>query len=313
MTNIPQLSNIRALHSEILVDTGINSRQTADDAEETKIKKLADSMRVQGVLHPPIVMRLSQAGKGYEGKAKKGEQYLLIAGFRRHAAMGELGVSEADYRLAPSHWGLKEAMAANMVENLQREDLTHYDTAMQCARIAENFKLSGAEIAKMIRAYDSNPEGKQALSEQHVNNLIRLVRKLHPAILKAWKEGHKAASMRTLIKIAGNDDHQAQMTEWKALTEAKGGKGKDKEEGEGKGKDKAKRKPTDAQIVIMIERVKESKRPEEWKKGAIDALKWASGTADKIPGVAWEADAGKAKTGRKRKGGNSTADAGAAG
>lgn len=309
MSTIPQLSNVRAIRAEILVDGGLNSRQTPDDTEQTKIRKLADSMKVQGVLHPPILMRTSQAGKDYKDKA---EPYLLIAGFRRHAAMGELGQTEGDYRLAPATWGLKEAMAANMVENLQREDLSSYDVAMQCARIAEDFKMTGGEVAKMIRAYDSDPEGKQALSEQHVNNLIRCARKLHPSMLKAWKEGHPKASMRTLIKIAGSDEPSEQLKDWKALTEPKT-KGEGNGAGGGKDKDgkKPRKRPTEAQVIIMIERVKDSDKADDWKRGALDALKWAAGTTEKIPGVKWEADSkgktngkaeGKGKGGRRRKG-----------
>lgn len=305
MSTIPQLSNVRAIRTEILVDAALNSRQTPDDNEQTKIRKLADSMKVQGVLHPPILMRTSQAGKEYKDKA---EPYLLIAGFRRHAAMGELGQTEGDYRLAPATWTLKEAMAANMVENLQREDLSSYDVAMQCARIAEDFKMTGGEVAKIIRAYDSDPEGKQALSEQHVNNLIRCARKLHPSVLKAWKEGHPKASIRTLIKIAGSDETSEQLKDWKALTEPKA-KGEGNGAGDAKDGKKARRRPTEAQVVIMIERVKDSDKDDNWKRGALDALKWAAGTTEKIPGVKWDSK-GKEKAngktegkgGRRRKG-----------
>jgi len=307
--NIPQLTNLSALRTEILVDTSLNSRQTADDAESTKIKKLADSMKVQGILHPPILIRTSQAGKKYADKTQT-TPYLLIAGFRRHAAMGEIGQTEGDYRLAPADWTLREALAANMVENLQREDLTTFDVAMQCARIAEDYKMTGAEIAKLIRAYDSDPEGKQALSESHTNNLIRLARKLDPAILNLWREGHPKATVRTLLKIVAHDDQDAQLSEWKALVQPKSASTNGETDGETDGEETEpkRRKPTESAILIMIERVKESDKDTDWKRGAIDALKWACAATDKIPGVKVEVNAEKSG-GRKRKGRDVTANA----
>ena len=302
MANIPQLANVKVLRSDILVDTSINSRQTTFGDDKTKINKLAESMKVQGVLHPPVLIRTSQAGKNYEGVS---EQYLLVAGFRRHEAMGILEQLEGDYRLAPAAWTLKEALAANMIENLQREDLTAYDMAMQCARIAADFRLSGAEVAKLIRSYDSDPEGKQPLSEGHVNNLIRIVRKVHPTILKAWQDGHPAASIRNLIKIAGPDNQEEQLSLWLDLTEPKR-KGSGEGDGDGTGAGDGtgipsptkRNRPTGAQIAIMLESIKESDKDDEWKKGATAALKWAGGMNEKIPGVKWNA----AERNNKRKG-----------
>lgn len=291
MATLPTVTNQRVLRSEILVDKSINSRKsTTGDAHKKKIAELAASMRkTKGPMFPPLLMRLSQAGKAYEGKK---ETYLLIAGFRRQEAMDEIGITEYDYRLAPSDWTLPDAMGANLTENLAREDLTGYETAMQCHALYTEHGKSYAEIAAMVKADDApDSEGKTpSMSKSHVENLVRLVTKLPPAILKAWRDGHAKASIKTLLKIAGNKNHEDMMRDWKGVEDTAKTKGAGKGK---KGKGGSTPRPSVSALGIAIARVKESEKDPEWKKGALAALNYAAGLKENIPGIKLDAKPAK--------------------
>lgn len=283
---LPQMTNLRALRSEIHVDKSINSRKSVTgEKHEAAITKLSQSIKEQGLIHLPLLLRMSQAGDGYKGRK---EAYLLIAGFRRQEAMDKLEIGESDYRLAPSDWDLPRALAANLVENLQREDLTTYEVAQQCHQLATVHNMGATEIAsqvKSLNAADSEGE-RQNLSKSHVENMIRLVKNLHPTIQKAWKEGHAKASLKTLLRIVANKSSEGQLNDWKGATEA----GEKKPGEKTKGNKNAVKRPSVALIGIALARVKENDTKDaEWKKGAIAALSWAAGMKDSLPGIKLDA------------------------
>jgi ParB-like chromosome segregation protein Spo0J len=293
---LPQMQSMRVLRSEIVVDPSINSRLSYNEGDESdraksynrEIKRLADDIKTKGVLQPPVLMRLSQAGDAYKKAAKEGGQYLLIVGFRRQGALDLLGQSEATYSIAPPTWGMKDAQAANAAENLAREDLTPYEVAMWCLRMNDVENLSAAEIAKLVRAQDTDPQGKSTLSEAHVGNMIRCARELHPDILAAWEAGHKLASMRTLIGLAAEKDPAAQLAAWETLTTPKGKEEKG-EGGSAKGGNAQPPRPSAAKMAVMIEAIKKSDKEADWKKGATQALLWAAGVKPAIPGIDYDA------------------------
>lgn len=296
-TKVPQLASQRVIRSEIFVDKSINSRKSVSgELHDAKVKQLAFSIKNQGLIHPPLLIRLSQAGADYAKRQK--ENYLLVAGFRRQEALDSLEIEESDYRLAPADWTLSDALAANLVENLQREDLTTYEVAEQCHTLATEHRMNAAEIATKVRSLNAaDAEGNRAnMSKSHVENLVRLVKKLHPKIKAAWKDGHPKASLKTLLKIAANDSTEAQLSDWKEVNEVvkRGANGKD-EKG-AKGNKNAVRRPSAANLAIMISRIEENQRKDaQWKKGAIVALKWAAGVVENIPGVKFDAPAKEAE------------------
>lgn len=289
-----EFSAARIIRNEILIDEKLNSRKNIDPK---KIDKLRDSLKIQGLIHPCLVIRTAQLGKKYEGEDKA---YVLVAGFRRQAALDLLasdqGVTpdhqEADYRVAPVEWGIEDALMANLTENLSREDLTTYELAAQCVELSSTYKLTAKEIAHRVRASDCEAGNKKTLSESHVNNLMRCVKELHPLIINAWQDGHPKASLRTLIQLAAEKDHDLQLRQWQGIENPEATDEDDGTAGEGKGDsqpDKPARRPSPAQVAVMIERIKETvkagKKDETWGKGAIAALRWACGAAASIPGV----------------------------
>lgn len=291
-----EFTNARVIRNDILVDPNLNSRKTID---ESKVNKLRDSIKVQGLIHPCLLIRAAQLGKKYESD---GHPYVLVAGFRRQTALDLLAEDqgnqktqqEADYRIAPIEWTIQDALMANLTENLNREDLSTYELAAQCAELRDSYKLGAKEIAARVRAHDSEQGSRKPLSEAHINNLIRCATSLHPVIIEAWKEQHPKASLRTLIALAAEKDQEAQLRQWQGVEDESeggegGGEGGEGSEGGKAEKEKPARRPTPVQLTIMCERIKDAakaeKKSEEWAKGAIAALRWAGGMAPTIPGI----------------------------
>jgi ParB/RepB/Spo0J family partition protein len=300
-TEYGQFTNARVIRSEILVDPELNSRKTTDPK---KIDKLAQSIKAQGLIHPPLLIRCAQLGGKYE---KENLPYVLVCGFRRQAAMDinaeSTGLAqdktEADYRIAPIDWTIQDAITANLTENLAREDLTTYELAQQCVQLRDEFKMSAKDIANKVRAHDCETGDKKPLSEAHINNLIRCATSLHEEILKAWQEGHPRASLRILIQLAAEKDETTQLNMWRGVEhpeeagEEESGEGED--DGKGRSREPAPtRRPSVAQLTIMIEAVKAAvkaeKRDPEFGKGAVAALRFAAGLAANIPGVKVEVE-----------------------
>lgn len=299
-----QITTIRAPRNTVLVDPELNSRKTCDPKAQDR---LTASIKAQGIISPPLVIRAEQLGKKYKDMTLG---LVLIAGFRRQASLDSIFGTADDvsheYRLAPETWDLTDAMAANLTENLAREDISPYELATRCAELRE-IGLSPKEISQKVRALDCEQGDRKPLSETHINNLVRCATQLQPEILEAWKNQHPRASVRVLIQLAAEKDAATQLSMWKGIenpqVEGEGGEEGGEGSGEGGGglsepRDKRKR-PTRPQLEIMIESVKaagkEGKREAEFVRGAVAALKYAAGLAAGIPGVKLAEDEGGAE------------------
>lgn len=164
-----------------------NPYQPRTEFDETKLRDLADSIRQYGVLQPLVVTRHEEE-KPDGGLAT---YYELIAGERRLRASRLAGLIQVPViiRSTEEHDRMKLELA--IIENLQREDLNAIDRARAFERLAKEFKLNNAEIARKVgksREYVSNSlrllnlpsdiqqavvDGK--LSEGHARSLLMLV------------------------------------------------------------------------------------------------------------------------------------------
>lgn len=285
-----KITSVQVLRSQILVDPDLNSRKVMDPKA---VDRLAASIKQQGLIHPCLIVKAEQLGKKYAGT---GFPFVLIAGFRRQAALDSLfdpadANTAHEYRLAPESWDLTDAMAANLTENLAREDITPYELATRCAELRE-IGLTPKEIAQKVRAMDCEQGDRKPLSETHINNLVRCATQLQPEILAAWKAQHARASVRVLIQLAAEKDAATQLSMWKGIEspQPEGEEGGESGEGGGAREPKDRRpRPTRPQLDIMIEAVKaagkEGAREAEFVRGAVFALKFAAGYAKSIPGV----------------------------
>lgn len=127
------------------------------------LQELAESIRSQGVIQP-ILARPTGDGR-----------YEIVAGERRWRAARMAGLTEVPVivRDAPD----RQALAAALIENIQREDLNPLEEAAGIQRLIQEFGLTHAAVAEAL--------GRARAS---VTNLLRLL-ELAPPVRELMMEG----------------------------------------------------------------------------------------------------------------------------
>lgn len=120
--------------------------------EVSGLEELAASIRRNGVLQP-LLVRPDPA---------KADRYQIIAGERRWRASQLAGLTEVPAVVRPL--ADADAMAAALIENLQREDLNPIEEARGYRRLVEEFGLTHQALAESL--------GK---SRAHLSNTLRLL------------------------------------------------------------------------------------------------------------------------------------------
>ncbi len=126
--------------------------QPRGDMDASALAELTDSIREHGILQP-LLARIHPTEKGH---------YQIIAGERRWRAAQAAGLH--DIPVLVRELGDLEAMAAGLVENLQRQDLNPVEEAEGFRRLTEEFGISQEAIGRSV--------GK---SRSHVSNTLRLL------------------------------------------------------------------------------------------------------------------------------------------
>jgi ParB family chromosome partitioning protein len=157
-----------------------NPFQPRTHIDETELTELTASIEASGLLQPVVV------------RPKNG-QYELIAGERRWRAVQRLGwpkipavIKEADDQTL---------LTFALIENLQRDDLTPIDEAAGYQRLADEFELAQAEIARLVGRDRST-----------VSNLLRLL-KLPDDVKQLIQEG-KLSEGHARALLAMSDEVQ---------------------------------------------------------------------------------------------------------
>lgn len=139
-----------------------NPYQPRAKLDEPQFQELVSSLEVAGLLQPVVVRRHLDG-------------YQLIAGERRWRAAQKLGwakipavIKDADDRTL---------LTLALVENLQRDNLSSIEEATSYSRLAEEFQLSHAEIARLVGRDRST-----------IANALRLL-KLPPDVMTLVDEG----------------------------------------------------------------------------------------------------------------------------
>jgi ParB family transcriptional regulator, chromosome partitioning protein len=124
--------------------------QPRSHMEPAALTELAESIKAQGVMQP-ILARPLESGR-----------FEIIAGERRWRAarMAGLTTVPALIREIPD----QQALAAALIENIQREDLNPIEEAFALARLKDEFELTHQQVADAV--------GK---SRAMVTNLLRLI------------------------------------------------------------------------------------------------------------------------------------------
>ncbi len=137
--------------------------------EAEPLEDLAASIRQQGVLQP-ILARAKPDAPG---------RYQIIAGERRWRAAALAGLHEIPVLLRTL--SDTEAMAAAIVENLQRQDLDAIDEAEGYRRLLDEFGITQDQLGTLV--------GK---SRTHVTNTVRLLQ-LPPEVRTHVQQGRLTA------------------------------------------------------------------------------------------------------------------------
>jgi len=140
----------RKVPIEFLKPNPRNPRRAFADAE---LGELADSIRQHGVIQPIVVRPVRGVSDRFE----------IIAGERRWRASQVAGLPEVP--IVPVDVSDSDALEIAIIENVQREDLNAMEEAQGYHALANEFKRSQDEIAKIV--------GK---SRSHVANMMRLTK-----------------------------------------------------------------------------------------------------------------------------------------
>jgi ParB family chromosome partitioning protein len=142
--------NNRKVPIEFLKPNPRNPRRAFAEAE---LNELASSIKQHGVIQPIVVRPVKGAHDRFE----------IIAGERRWRASQLAGLHEVP--IVPADVSDSDALEIAIIENVQREDLNAMEEAQGYHALADEFKRSQEDIAKIV--------GK---SRSHVANMMRLTK-----------------------------------------------------------------------------------------------------------------------------------------
>ncbi len=137
-----------------------NPFQPRREFDEHKLKELAESIRMYGILQPLTVTKKEI----HTDDGAFHSEYELIAGERRLRASKIAGLLQVPVIIRSGEDTEQEKLELAIIENLQREDLNAVDRALAFKQLAEVFKLSHGEVAKKV-----------GRSREYVSNTIRLL------------------------------------------------------------------------------------------------------------------------------------------
>jgi ParB family transcriptional regulator, chromosome partitioning protein len=130
-----------------------NPRNPRRAFSESELQELADSIKQHGVIQPIAVRPVKGTPDRYE----------IIAGERRWRASQIAGLHEVP--IVPFDVSDSDALELAIIENVQREDLNAMEEAQGYHALANEFKHSADDIARIV--------GK---SRSHVANMMRLTK-----------------------------------------------------------------------------------------------------------------------------------------
>ncbi len=146
----------------------LQPRRSIDDA---KLKELAESIKIHGVLSPIILRR-------------EGGRLEVVAGERRLRAARMAGLDSIPAVVKDLSSG--EALEVALVENLQREDLNPIERAEAYLRLQEEFGLTQEKVARRL--------GRERSSVANALRLLRLPKQVRADLVTgALSEGHARA------------------------------------------------------------------------------------------------------------------------
>ncbi len=177
-----------------------NPFQPRREFDEARLKDLAESIRMYGILQPLTVTR-----REYE-KPEGGlaVEYELIAGERRLRASKIAGLAQVPALIRTGEQDDREKLELAIIENLQREDINSVDRARAFDRLVKEFSMKHIQIAEKV--------GK---SREYVSNTMRILT-LPEEMLNALSEG-KISEGHTRPLLMLDDRKEEQMVLFKEI------------------------------------------------------------------------------------------------
>ncbi len=120
--------------------------------DETALRELADSIRVQGIIQPVVVRPLSAGSDHFE----------IVAGERRWRAARMAGLGKIPALVRPLED--RAVLAIGLIENIQREGLNPIDEANALARLIAEVGLTHEQCAEAV-----------GRSRASVSNMLRML------------------------------------------------------------------------------------------------------------------------------------------
>ncbi len=157
------------------------------------LAELVESIKARGILQPLLARR----------HPKQPDRYQIIAGERRWRAAQQAGLHEVPVLLRDL--GDSDAMAAALVENLQRQDLNAIEEAEGYKRLIEEFGLTQEQLGSAV--------GK---SRSHIANCLRLLN-LPESVRAEVQAGNLSAGHARALLSHANPEIAARMVIEKGL------------------------------------------------------------------------------------------------
>ncbi len=178
-------------------ETKTNPR--GDNFEDKNFDELKKSIREKGVLMPVLLRIIIKGGK---------QSYEIVAGSRRFKAVKALGIKEIPAKIVKMND--IEAREAQIVENLQRQDIHPLDEGEAYRKLIEKSKYEISAVAAKV--------GK---SESYVKQRLFLTN-LKEKPVKAYRKGTINDGHAVLIaRLSRNDQNsalKATMDRWNPMT-----------------------------------------------------------------------------------------------
>ena len=161
-----------------------NPNQPRKHFDEEKLRELADSIALHGVIQPVVLN-------------KKGDRYIIIAGERRWRAAKLAGLEKMP--AVVRELSDKEVKEISIIENLQREDLNPVEAALAIRELMDQFGLTQEQVAERI--------GK---SRPAIANLLRLLT-LSRQVLALVREGRLSAGHARALVVITDEMRQIEL------------------------------------------------------------------------------------------------------
>jgi ParB/RepB/Spo0J family partition protein len=280
--SVQETPNVQLIPVTSISDPLWNSRVTTDaEADHALIEDIAR----EGV-KTAIRVRIS------DDSDPKNVKYTLVYGSRRlmAARAAKLPTIPADVRpklatLAGFDPAI-QAMMENVIENLQRKNLSPYETA----RAFADLRAPGGDEKKGFKLDDVVV--RTGFSKPHISNMVTIMLKVSPKILEEWKNGNPEAKVSFLRELANTADHAVQERAFdervKLANETLPSVNVEDDEEEEEDDSDSDRKKPDKKYHILVSRANKLKRALKAKKQpaiSIAAVQYLIGLKTEIPGV----------------------------